>query len=375
MPLRWELKASATGPGYAILTVYGWQQEAGNLALSTLELSVQRNQDGRYLDESGEWTTHPVWHDVSALKAGEPPLNQAPLNQAPLSSEFGPWLVDPLMRNPQVAYMLELRGPDHKDKGVLRMIGQILSSQAAGNSVRQDARFRHAATPPPSPSPAPAPAPIIDVAAPVRKAEPSPAAVTPEVLAEASSSLPSMPFHQPLAPSSLMAPDAPVLAETKRSKLPLILTAVAALLILGGAAAWWFLPRDVLSALGAGMAGAAADVQGPCGSTAMEATTNDLEFVQACVQASPSSEQVLATIEAAKDAHRCNIVQRLYAHKAQAGDGRIAFAYAREYDPDTFSGGCVKSADAETATYWYEIAIANDPGNTEAKQRLEQLGK
>lgn len=82
----------------------------------------------------------------------------------------------------------------------------------------------------------------------------------------------------------------------------------------------------------------------------------------------------MAVIEAAKQAERCNIVQRLYAHKAQSGDTKIAFAYAREYDPESFKdGGCIKSADAETAAYWYEIVVANDPSNAAAKQRLEQL--
>jgi hypothetical protein len=343
MPLRLELKASAAGPGYGELTVIGWNQDADGI-----ELSVQRNQDGRFLDEHGEWTTNPVWHDISVLQASGDTL----------SGEVGPWLVDPLMQNPQVAYMFELRSHEHKDKGVLRMTGQIMSSQAAGSSVRKETRTRHENSPPPK---AATPTPP----SPVHEPTPSPA---PE----------PQPEPQPQSEPEPRPQPQPV---TPRSKLPLILGLLALLLALGGGAAWFFLPAGLtLPGSGGTVAdngGASGDqkAEGPCGAQAMT-TGSDLDFVQSCLKSAPATDQVLAVIEAAKQAKRCDIVQRLYAYKAQSGDARVALAYAREYDPQTFKkGGCVTSADAETASYWYEIVVANDATNTEAKQRLEQLGK
>ena len=89
-----------------------------------------------------------------------------------------------------------------------------------------------------------------------------------------------------------------------------------------------------------------------------------------------SNAPIRLAVPVAKDAKRCGVVQRLYAHKAQSGDAAIAYAYAREYDPAHYSsGGCIEAADAETAMYWYEIAVNNDPDNQDASQRLEELKK
>lgn len=366
MPLRLELKASATGPGYALLTVLGWKAPAGNV-----ELSVQRNQDSRFLDETGDWTTNPVWHDVSVLEAIE----------GGLGGEMGPWLVDPLVKNPQVVYMFELRSADHKDKGVLRILGQILSSQAAGNSVRQESRTRHENAAPvavkevkeaapvviPEPKPEPQPQP---------QPEPEPSmkfGVAPidegtvvQKKPEQTSSTSPFPPHSPSTGEPAFKP------LPKRSMLPLYLTLLTLLLLVSGGAAWYLGLFTTGSLPGATPT---ADTGGACGEEAMSAG-DDLAFVQGCLKSSPSTDQVLAVISAAKDAKRCNIAQRLYAYKAQAGDARIALAYAREYDPDHFeAGGCVESADAETAAYWYEIVVNHDPDNAEAKQRLQQLGK
>ena len=375
MPLRLELKASATGPGYAQLTVAGWNQDAGSI-----ELSVQRNQDGRFLDESGEWTTNPVWHDVSILEK----------TADGLGGEMGPWLVDPLVKNPQVAYMFELRSPDHKDKGVLRIMGGILSSQAAGNSLNPEARTRpQNAAPvvkeePPTPPPAP---PKIEPP----KVEPSQLEPTQVKTPEPEPSM-SMKFGMQAIndgtvvqkkpdetsstsgfPPHSQVTDAPVPpAPKKRSMLPLYLTLIGLLLLVSVGAAWYLGLFTTGKLSGAG--GNAAS-SGACGEEAMKAG-DDLAFVQGCLKSSPSSDQVLAVIAAAKEAKLCNIAQRLYAYKAQGGDAKIALAYAHEYDPDSFeAGGCIESADGETAAYWYEIVVNHDPNNAEAKQRLEKLGK
>ena len=89
-----------------------------------------------------------------------------------------------------------------------------------------------------------------------------------------------------------------------------------------------------------------------------------------------SVHKLLAIIEAAKDAKKCGVAQRLYANRAQGGDVKVALAYAREYDPQEHKPSeCFKTADADTAAYWYDTVLQNDPGNQKAKQRLEELRK
>jgi len=329
MPLRIELQSSDTGPGYADLTASGWKG-----AEAPAEISVQRNQDGRYLGEDGDWTTSPVWHGTDLT-----------LNDDQVSGLMGPWLVDPLVRDTTLAYMMEMRGPDHGDKGVVRMRGQILSSAAAGSAPGNDQRARHASAPPVAPVVAAAPP---EPEAPVVVPEP---VVTPE---------PPPPPPQPKPAGG--------------SKTPLILVAVA-ILVLGAVAAWWFL-KDGQDAGSPAATPVAAGPSGPCTSGALAETKDDLAFVQACVRSTPDADAVLAVIEAAKSAKRCDVAQRLYAHQAQSGDARIALAYAREYDPETFkAGGCIDAADAETAIYWYETVLAKQADNADAKQRLESLRK
>lgn len=338
MPLKIELQAADAGPGYATLTAGGWRSEA-----PPIEFSVQRNQDGRYLGEDGGWTTNQVWHGTDlALVAGA------------VSGEMGPWLVDPLVRDPTHTYLMELRSADLADKGVLRMRGQILSSEAAGNSVSGNLRAQHDKVPPLKRSPD------------LGKPEVPPASIDPD------------PAPAPVAPTPPARTQAPTQLPGGAGRGKLIALAAVALLVL--AAAFWFLTKQDLETAPpvppATAADSGAGTAVPCTAEALERTEDDLAFVQACVRSTPSTETVLAIIETAKQAGRCDVVQRLYAHQAQSGDARIALAYAKEYDPEGFKeGGCIKAADAETASYWYETVLAKDGSNEEAKKRLEQLRK
>jgi hypothetical protein len=100
-----------------------------------------------------------------------------------------------------------------------------------------------------------------------------------------------------------------------------------------------------------------------------------LSFIQACLKTTPDTAKVLAVIETAKTAKRCEIVQRLYAFKGQAGDMVIALAYAKEFDPKFFTAGCVTAADKNTALYWYDLVLSRDANHAEAKERAEALRK
>ncbi|AJE23444.1 hypothetical protein [Azotobacter chroococcum] len=345
--LRIELTAAASGqPGHGELTVHGWPGGTDGL-----ELSVLRNQDSLYLEAGGGWDSLPVWHAIDGLeRRGEL-----------LVGSVGPWLVDPLVRDPKMVYRLQLRDAGQSDGGVLRIVGNILSSPAVGHPQPLNEQPRHApeaVAAPPEPQP-----------------EPEPPAVEPP------------PVETPRPDRPLVAERdeefraAPALKPQPRKPVRWLPLALGLVLLLGiGLAAYWYFvlrphtQTPVAAAPAAAPAAAAGGEAGACAGTALAESGDDLTFIQACLKSNPSSARVLEVIDAAKQARRCGVVQRLYAHKAQAGDAAIAFAYAREYDPQTFkAGGCVESADAETAAYWYEIALANDAGNAEAKQRLEAL--
>jgi hypothetical protein len=107
----------------------------------------------------------------------------------------------------------------------------------------------------------------------------------------------------------------------------------------------------------------------------MAKVKDDLIYIQSCLKTNPDSAQVLAVIDAAKKSNRCDLAQRLYAFKGQAGDVPVALAYAREFDPATFAAGCFKAADQQTAIYWYEVVLSKDANNADAKSRLEALRK
>ncbi len=341
--LRIELKAAASGqPGYGELTLHGWAASAENV-----ELCIQRNQDGRYLDAAGTWDTQPTWHALDELSQTDKSL----------SGEVGPWLIDPLLLDPQMAYLLQLRNPEASDKGVLRIVGNLLSSQAAGNSLREEGRAK------PQPKPIPVPEP-----------EPEP---TPELAEEKPEPLISEPVEP--EPESLNTEPRDLPKDQKPRRWPWLLSLLV-LLIAGAAGAyWWFSLREPESTSTPATAPTAVPIasnSAPCTREALQDNPEDLAFIQTCLKGKPSSEQVLEVINTAKQAKRCGVVQRLYAYQAQSGDALVAAAYAREYDPQSFqAGGCIPSADAETAVYWYEIALAKEANNPAISQRVAELKK
>jgi hypothetical protein len=51
----------------------------------------------------------------------------------------------------------------------------------------------------------------------------------------------------------------------------------------------------------------------------------------------------------------------------------MAMRYAQEYDPKSAQGADASSPDPQTASYWYEAVVNQDPQNAEAKARLAEL--
>jgi hypothetical protein len=111
----------------------------------------------------------------------------------------------------------------------------------------------------------------------------------------------------------------------------------------------------------------------PCSVDALAQTDDDIAYLQRCVQSTPSTEQVLAVIAAGKAAQKCDLIQRLYAHVAQTGNSDVALAYAKEFDPLTFSGGCFSAPEPATAVYWYELYLQQKPDDQAIATRAKSL--
>jgi hypothetical protein len=341
---RPELKPSLTGrPGFATLVLTGWESESIEIG-ARAEVCVQRNQDQRYLGDGRQWTTLQTWHQVSL--SDEPTAESVALSLEPV-------IVDPLVENPQMTYQIQIRIGSEHGVGVIRIREGVLSSHAAGQSVSPVAHVYQASVEPLVPEPAP---------------------------------IELVPAPEPVLP----------IENKKSNKLPLIGLFILLLLIGVGGFAWMQIktepattPNPVV-AQAPTVAPVAAPVVAPlpvpaappapveppaCSAEAMAKVKDDLMYIQSCLKTNPDSVQVLAVIDAAKKSNRCDLAQRLYAFKGQAGDIPVALAYAKEFDPASFTPGCFKAADKETAIYWYEVVLSKDANHVEAKSRLEALRK
>jgi len=336
--IRPELKPAASGrPGIGILIVTNWELESLEFGADA-ELCIQRNQDHRYLGKHGQWTATQTWHQVS--------LSEEQVDTSVVLA-LDERLIDPLVENPQMTYQLQVRIGSEEAMGVLRIREGVLSSRAAGQSAN----------------------PVTRVADAQRIDSPDP-------------SLP--PVAEPVAP----APEPVIESKQMQSRTGLWIGLIVGLaLFAAGFFAWKYFglaaqpvvtstPSMAAITTPAAPAVPAAPAEpAPCSTEALAVSKDDLLFIQTCLKTHPDSNQVLTVIAIAKEAKRCDVVQRLYAFKGQSGDAKVALAYAREFDPATFVAGCLSAADKETAIYWYELVLAKEPDNTDVLTRLEALRK
>lgn len=323
------------GPGWARLVLSG----AGGPETpdrQSVRMSLQRNQDGRFLDERSGWSASEVWHVPHGVTQ----------SGADLILRIGPELVDELLADPRTVCRIQVQAQGDSWAGVLRMGQGIYPSGAAGQS----------------------PAAARQIQPPAQDVQ-EPAAVAPPEETERKE------------PFVAIRPDPPR-REPAMRKMPILLLLLL-LALLGLAIAWYaglldrWLKEPVVGQQTAAVEGeqptGLATAPGPCSLQAMRDQTDDLAFLQKCVQDNPDTDLVMAIIQAGKDAGRCDLIQRLYAHQAQAGNARIALAYAREFDPQTFEGGCFEQADGQTAIYWYEKSLQLDPDQNTVAERVKQL--
>lgn len=330
-------------PGRAKMCIRNWEG-----AISGLSFSVQRNQDGNYLDgNQNTWNSSPYWFILSDLESlGDD-----------LSVDVGADLIDPILENINANYRITVRDETGaQGMGILKPEASLLPSSALGSSQDHQAKgqLSKPTTPVAAPIPEPEPEPeVIPEPEPEIVPEPEPIAAEPEPIPE---------------PAPIPPPMPPIVEKKKGGKGLLIIVLLVIVLAIAGAAIWWFLNQKPSTP-----AATPENQGGSCSVDSMK-SENELTFIQACLKETNDSKAILEVIQQAKSNNHCGIAQRLYANRAQAGDVQIALAYAKEYDPKFYqSNKCFKEADASTASYWYETVILNEPSNTEAKQRLEEL--
>lgn len=336
------------GPGYAIMILEG---SAIELA-SNLSFSIARNQDGRFLARDGQWQPTETWL--------EPQEQQ--VEGALVRCWVGSEVVDALLANPQMQYRILVKAAEQSFQGIMRLSSGLFPSSARAVAV--------------APAVQAAPQPEQDV-----------------VAAE---------------PVNVDPPPPPPLPAAKKNIMVPVLLGLLALALVGGAL-WWLLGKgdspsmvEVQTTEQAVVAQepapkedpeppapepqepapeqAAVDVVAepapppvPCSVQALAESKDDLAYLQLCVQTRPSTEEIFAVIEAGKAAQKCDLIQRLYAHAAQTGNAAVALAYAKEFDPLTFAGGCFAAPEAETAAYWYEIYLQQNPDDQAVATRVRSL--
>lgn len=322
------------GPGYAQI-VTDLAYPAGNEG--ALRFSVQRNQDGKFLANHGQWVSTETWHLAD---------NAGPGDQG-LVLKVGPAIMDPILSDTRVVCRLQIQVEGGQTAaGVMRLAGGLYPSNAA-----------RAASVVPDPEP----------------------------------------HHEPEVAVAEPAPVAALSEPAKKSKaLPILLLLL--LLALIGAGLWWYLTQTPTKGVldnpvkveestsstapkepqtvkpePATPAPATTVEAAPCSVEALQQSKDEFAYLQACTQSKPSTEQIVAIIAAGKKDNRCDLIQRLYAYEAQQGNTALALQYAREFDPPTFKGGCFKAPDIATAIYWYELVLQQQPDNQDALERIKVL--
>ena len=327
------------GPGHAIVVLEGSEIESAG----EISFSIARNQDGRFLTADGQWEPTQAWHEPQEYQ----------LDQTVVRCWVGTQVVDALLANPQMQYRIIVKGVEQSFQGIMRLGTDLFPS-----SARAAASVPTAAVVPPEPEPEPEP--VIDTAVPEAPAAIEPAAV-------------------PVSEKSRAVP---------------VLLALLVLAIIG-AGLWWFLlnggksdpvgvvqetvqtesPADepATDEAPTPVAEVSEPAAVPCAVDALAQVSDDIAYLQRCVQSQPTTEQIFSIIEAGKASQKCDLIQRLYAHAAQSGNVEVALAYAKEFDPLTFEGGCFAAPEPETAVYWYEIYLQTEPDDQAVATRAQSL--
>ncbi len=350
MALRIELEGDK--PGVAKFLAQKWSGSAD------IDILIQRNQDGYYLSGLNQWGPEKNWHTVTSMS----------VENEQLSGLVDEWLVDSLLsQENSVRFLAEIRDKQNQsyiDRGVVNIAETVFPSSALNtqlsisdetkqNTFESDKVASNLVE--------------SDDSQPVEpETEEQTIGMENEVIVE-----PEMESEIEVTPTpTITQQEVSASQPTKaKSKLGLIILIFVILLTLAGIgfAVWYFLfsqDKNPLTSL----------IQSNSQCNIANATTDDLSFIQQCLQSKPDADAVIDVINQAKQANKCNIAQRLYANQSLL-NAKVALLYAKEYDVKFYQDNQCFKADKETAIYWYETSLNNDPNNELAKERLAELQK
>lgn len=314
------IKLTANRPGYADFEITRWKGD------TNIQIAIQRNQDGYYFAEGNLWKSEPVWHEIQHHQT----------ENGVIVGQLTPAIIDSLVeQGSNVTLQMSARSGEFIDRGTLKLPSNLMSSSAGGSNVRCD-----------------------DIRA--LTDEPTQTVETEEPVIEPE--LTEVEQEQVNDQEPVQVSPTEITLSQKSNKTLFIIVGLLLLAVLAGALGWFLLNKGD-------------DISKEVDTCEIQQGVNELTFLQGCLKTNPTTERLLEVITAAKKANACGIAQRLYANKAQGGNAQIAFAYAKEYDPQFAQAeGCFK-ADKETAIYWYETGLSIEPNNNDAKARLDELKK
>ncbi|WP_417781958.1 tetratricopeptide repeat protein [Terasakiella pusilla] len=314
-----------------------------------VEIAIKRSGDGSYLGDSG-WLTNENWLSVNIQDDnGECVIPIGPSQVDPLASCLSSFM-----------FQLFLKDGGATVAGVIKKTSvTLLSSQAGGAGMTSTVGSIAAGTTTPAPEPEPVEEPAC-VEEPVSIPEPEP-----------------QPEPQP-------ARTVEASAESSSKKGLFIALAVIALLLVGGAIAFYSglfdsktddpataTPATPTPEVSSTQTPAPAQSLPPAAPTAPTLTTR--QIVQDFLATNPDAPALLAKAEEMKAEGRLDGAMLLYRQAAGKGDAKAALLLARMYDPKYFSKETspLPNADAETAAYWYEGPAKN--GDVEAQRELGRV--
>lgn len=331
---------TAKRPGYARLLIPDFNAEGDGFCIA-----IQRNKDNLFLGSGKSWQSQETWHTISPVK-----------DNANTVVTIGPDLVDAVASCiSSYAFVLNVKSGGVTSTGVIKKSGvSLMPSSARGDALAAGSQTLEATTPPPPPPPPPQ----------ISTPAPAPAPVAVEAAA---------PPPLPAAASTISSG-----GKTEgASKLPLIIAAAVALLIIIGGAIAYFM------GLIPGLGGVDAEVQKPTPAAVTPAlppaaapaapnlATRDI--VRDFLATNPTPEATLAKAQELAGESRLDGAMLLYRNAAGKGNPDAAMALAQLYDPAYFSKDTspLPNADPETAAYWYE-GPAKD-GNAAAQRNLGRV--
>lgn len=336
MPLKLLLEPA--GPGRGLLHVEGPSEPA-----ESVNLAIQRN-DGRFLGQDGHWQPTPYWHPQFSAEPGADGLR----------IELGPALMDGIIAMHGAPLMLSLRIDGREDRGVVRVRGSLIGSDAAA----------------PEPSGVPG--------------DRAHGTVGGELPADPTLTLDAG-LDEEIGDARTGAGKAPQQpTERAGSRWLAVLGAALVLLLAAGAALWYFdIPQRLLAGQEAEPVPAEQQTAGTeetdppeteqqsAFATSPESALTGLKFVVEYLAEGPSADAMLAEAESRSEAGDCDAALILYSRAAET-EPALGLPVARLYDPPTYAeGGCIDAANEDSALEYYRGAA--EAGVSEAMRRAGEI--